>query len=65
MRFEESIRRLAAEGYNAFLEVGPGAVLTGLVKRIDRDAVTASAGDLASLSAALDNGWTTSLKGER
>jgi malonyl CoA-acyl carrier protein transacylase len=47
------------------LEVGPGAVLTGLVKRIDRDAVTASAGDLGSLSAALDNGWTTSLKGER
>ena len=65
VRFEESIRRLAAEGYNAFLEVGPGAVLTGLVKRIDHDAATASAGDLGSLSAALDNGWTTTLKGDR
>ena len=65
VRFEESIRRLAAEGYNHYLEVGPGTVLAGLVKRIDRDAVTAGAGDLGSLSAALDSGWTTTLKGDR
>jgi [acyl-carrier-protein] S-malonyltransferase len=65
VRFEESIRRLSAEGYNAYLEVGPGTVLTGLVKRIDRDAVTACAGDLGSLAAALDKGWTTTRKGDR
>ena len=65
VRFEESIRRLAAEGYNAYLEIGPGAVLTGLVKRIDREADTATAGDLGSLSAALGHGWTSTLKGDR
>ena len=50
MRFEASIRRLAAAGYNAYLEVGPGAVLTGLVKRIDGSAATATAGDVGSLA---------------
>ena len=65
VRFEESIRRLAAGGYNAYLEVGPGAVLTGLVKRIDGAAITANASDLGSVSAALDDGWTASLKGDQ
>ncbi|MGZ4199973.1 MAG: ACP S-malonyltransferase, partial [Thermoleophilia bacterium] len=57
VRFEQSVRRLSAEGYNAYLEVGPGAVLTGLVKRIDGSAATATAGDIDSLAAALDGGW--------
>jgi len=59
VRFEQSIRRLCAEGYNAYLEVGPGAVLAGLVKRIDGSAATASAGDIDSLAAVLDGGWAT------
>lgn len=36
-RWEDSIRFLAAEGVRTFLEIGPGRVLRGLLKRIDPD----------------------------
>ncbi|MCE9547764.1 MAG: ACP S-malonyltransferase [Planctomycetia bacterium] len=36
VRWEESIRALMAAGYQRFYEVGPGRVLRGLLKRIDR-----------------------------
>jgi [acyl-carrier-protein] S-malonyltransferase len=36
VRWVESVQRLAAEGVNRAIEVGPGSVLAGLVKRIDR-----------------------------
>jgi [acyl-carrier-protein] S-malonyltransferase len=65
VRFEQSIRRLAAEGYTTYLEVGPGAVLAGLVKRIDREAAAASAGDVETLAAALAGGWATTGEAHR
>lgn len=34
--WEDSMRRLLAEGFDSFYEVGPGRVLRGLMKRIDR-----------------------------
>lgn len=34
--WEESVRRLLADGFNHFYEIGPGRVLKGLLKRIDR-----------------------------
>jgi [acyl-carrier-protein] S-malonyltransferase len=39
VRWEDSMRYLLAEGFDEFFEVGPGRVLRGLLRRIDRSAV--------------------------
>jgi [acyl-carrier-protein] S-malonyltransferase len=36
VRWVESVRRLASDGVDRGLEIGPGSVLAGLVRRIDR-----------------------------
>jgi [acyl-carrier-protein] S-malonyltransferase len=38
VRWEDSIRRMLADGFDTFYEIGPGRVLTGLLRRIDRKA---------------------------
>jgi [acyl-carrier-protein] S-malonyltransferase len=35
VRWDESVTRMIADGAAAFVEIGPGKVLQGLVKRID------------------------------
>jgi [acyl-carrier-protein] S-malonyltransferase len=56
VKFMQSIEALlgAADAPDEGLEVGPGAVLTGLMKRIARDFATASTGDAESLQKALE-----------
>lgn len=39
----QTMKQMLADGANSFTEVGPGAVLQGLVKKVNREAVTASA----------------------
>jgi [acyl-carrier-protein] S-malonyltransferase len=42
VRWEGVVRRLASEGVRAYVEVGPGTVLAGLVKKVHRDAPVVS-----------------------
>ena len=52
VRWEAVVRRLASEGITTYVEVGPGTVLSGLVRKIHRGATSVSFGspdDLASL----------------
>ena len=50
VRWEESIRRLRQEGVELFVEVGPGKVLSGLVRQVDRAAECLRVEDSATLS---------------
>ena len=55
VRWEDIVRRLASEGVTTYVEVGPGAVLSGLVRKIHRQATVMNFGtpeDLAALEAA-------------
>jgi [acyl-carrier-protein] S-malonyltransferase len=49
-----SIRRMAAEGVDTFVECGPGGALTGMVRRIVPDARTLTVSDPASLAVTAD-----------
>jgi [acyl-carrier-protein] S-malonyltransferase len=54
VRWEEVVRRLASDGVTTYVEVGPGTVLSGLVRKIDREAAVVSFGgpdDLAAVEA--------------
>jgi [acyl-carrier-protein] S-malonyltransferase len=47
------IRNLIGEGFDTFVEVGAGSVLSGLVKRIDRSVTSYSAGTVDGVEAAV------------
>lgn len=49
--WEQSVSAMAALGVSRFVEIGPGKVLSGLVKRITKEVETANIGDLESLKA--------------
>ena len=42
VRWTQSVQKMIEDGANSFTEVGPGKVLQGLVKKIDRSAETSS-----------------------
>lgn len=49
VRWDESITALTALGVDSYIEIGPGKVLSGLIKRINRQADLAQVADLQSL----------------
>jgi [acyl-carrier-protein] S-malonyltransferase len=51
VRWEDVVRRLASEGVTTYVEVGPGTVLSGLVKKIQKDARVFSFGSPEDLEA--------------
>jgi [acyl-carrier-protein] S-malonyltransferase len=54
VRWEESVRLLIDEGVNTFVEVGPGKVLTGLLRQIERSVAALNVEDEKSLTTTLD-----------
>ena len=54
VKWEKSMRLLIAKGVQAFVEVGPGKVLGGLMRQIDRSKTYLNAGDEASLQKTLE-----------
>jgi [acyl-carrier-protein] S-malonyltransferase len=54
VRWEESIRTLLDAGVEMFVEVGPGKVLSGLLRQIDRSVLCVNVEDEKSLHAAVE-----------
>ena len=54
VKFTQSAREMIADGVTTFVEVGPGNVLSGLLKRIDSSVKAISVNDLKSLDAATE-----------
>ncbi|MGN7327055.1 ACP S-malonyltransferase [Bacillus pumilus] len=54
VRFEESVERLIDLGVTTFIEIGPGKVLSGLVKKVNRRLTTISVSDQETIEAAIE-----------
>jgi [acyl-carrier-protein] S-malonyltransferase len=54
VKWDQSIRLLIVKGIETFVEVGPGKVLCGLMRQIDRSKACFNVGDEASLQKALE-----------
>jgi [acyl-carrier-protein] S-malonyltransferase len=54
VRWEESVRVLVEQGVNTFVEVGPGRVLTGLLRQIDRSVHVFNVEDEKSLRSTVE-----------
>jgi [acyl-carrier-protein] S-malonyltransferase len=52
--WQKCMERLLKEGFTSFYEIGPGRVLTGLMKRIDRKAKVINVSSVESLAAVVE-----------
>jgi [acyl-carrier-protein] S-malonyltransferase len=51
VRWQRSIEYMLGQGVTSVIEIGPGRVLTGLMRRIDRNVETANIGDAEAIRA--------------
>jgi len=49
VQWQRSIEYMIAHGVSTFLEIGPGKVLSGLIKRINKNVVTQNIGDVEAI----------------
>jgi len=54
VRWRQTLRALLDDGFTTFVELGPGAVLTGLIKRTDKDATRVTLSNPADLDSLLE-----------
>jgi [acyl-carrier-protein] S-malonyltransferase len=54
VKWDECMRLLIAQSVQTFIEVGPGKVLWGLMRQIDRSKTALNVGDESSLTKTLD-----------
>jgi len=52
--WEDTIRKMLEAGTDTFVEIGPGKVLSGFIKKIDRKVTTINIEDTKSLEKALE-----------
>lgn len=53
VQWEDSVKKMIELGVDTFIEIGPGKVLSGLVKKIDRTVKTYAVSDLESCQATI------------
>ena len=54
VQWQKSVEYMLKEGVNTFAEIGPGKVLTGLIKRIKRDVNVLNIGDVQTIGEIVD-----------
>ena len=52
--WEDTIRKMIADGVDTFVEVGPGKALSGFIKKVDKDVKIFNVEDMASLEKTLE-----------
>lgn len=56
VQWQRSIEYMVKEGVSTFVEIGPGTVLTGLIKRVSRDVKTVNIGDVQAVRSLVSQG---------